>query len=386
MLEITTFEAAAHYMRGVTTMFFIFWAIEIYKHRKEDNMKHVLFITISFITLCYLKDIIFIIDPIKQNIVTENIVGLIDMLCAPFVCAFFHEASAPGKITKRNLIYSVTPFALFIPIYLICKEQIVIQAAYIAIMIYALISLGLVCYNVMRYNKELTENYSYTQDISVGWVVKSGIAYFLWFAIYGLCFKETTWLGEIVFDIFSMLIWGILCYIGRKHHVIKIEGKDVRETLESEVRQEEDKEQSRDKEEEKEIKKESSGRDKDLVQERIAYISAALEKCIEKEKIYLNPKLSLNDLALAVGTNRSYISNYLNQRGKTFYDYINEYRVQEACRIIEAMTVKGKQTMNDVALQSGFNSISSFNRYFQKMVGISPKQYQQSKHLEYQEQ
>ena len=50
------------------------------------------------------------------------------------------------------------------------------------------------------------------------------------------------------------------------------------------------------------------------------------------------------------------------------------------------MTVKGKQTMNDVALQSGFNSISSFNRYFQKMVGISPKQYQQSKHLEYQEQ
>ncbi|MDY5388024.1 MAG: hypothetical protein SPG50_05300, partial [Muribaculaceae bacterium] len=64
MLEITTFEAAAHYMRGVTTMFFIFWAIEIYKHRKEDNMKHVLFITISFITLCYLKDIIFIIDPI----------------------------------------------------------------------------------------------------------------------------------------------------------------------------------------------------------------------------------------------------------------------------------------------------------------------------------
>ncbi len=386
MLEITTFEAAAHYMRGVTTMFFIFWAIEIYKHRKEDNMKHVLFITISFITLCYLKDIIFIIEPIKNNIVTENIVSLIDMLCAPFVCAFFHEASAPGRITKRTLIYIVTPFALFIPIYLISGEQIVIQVVYIAILIYALTSLGMVCYNVMRYNKELTENYSYTQDISVGWVVKSGIAYFLWFAIYVLCFKQTTWIGEIVFDICSMLIWGVLCHISRKHHVIKIDKKERRETRSTKSRRNEDKEQSTEKEEDKGIKKDVSERDNDLVQERIAYISAALEKCVEKEKIYLNPKLSLNDLAMAVGTNRSYISSYLNQRGKTFYDYINEYRVQEACRIIEAMTVKGKQTMNDVALQSGFNSISSFNRYFQKMVGISPKQYQQSKHLEYQEQ
>lgn len=386
MLEITTFEAAAHYMRGVTTMFFIFWAIEIYKHRKEDNMKHVLFITISFITLCYLKDIIFIIEPIKNNIVTENIVSLIDMLCAPFVCAFFHEASAPGRITKRTLIYIVTPFALFIPIYLISGEQIVIQVVYIAILIYALTSLEMVCYNVMRYNKELTENYSYTQDISVGWVVKSGIAYFLWFAIYVLCFKQTTWIGEIVFDICSMLIWGVLCHISRKHHVIKIDKKERRETRSTKSRRNEDKEQSTEKEEDKGIKKDVSERDNDLVQERIAYISAALEKCVEKEKIYLNPKLSLNDLAMAVGTNRSYISSYLNQRGKTFYDYINEYRVQEACRIIEAMTVKEKQTMNDVALQSGFNSISSFNRYFQKMVGISPKQYQQSKHLEYQEQ
>lgn len=386
MTEITTFEAAAHYMRGVTTMYFIFWAIEIYKHRKEDNMKQVLFITISFITLCYLKDIIFIIEPVKNNIVTENIVSLIDMLCAPFVCAFFHEASAPGRITKRTLIYIVTPFALFIPIYLISGEQIVIQVVYIAILIYALTSLGMVCYNVMRYNKELTENYSYTQDISVGWVVKSGIAYFLWFAIYVLCFKQTTWIGEMVFDICSMLIWGVLCHISRKHHVIKIDKKERRETRSTKSRRNEDKEQSTEKEEDKGIKKDVSERDNDLVQERIAYISAALEKCVEKEKIYLNPKLSLNDLAMAVGTNRSYISSYLNQRGKTFYDYINEYRVQEACRIIEAMTVKGKQTMNDVALQSGFNSISSFNRYFQKMVGISPKQYQQSKHLEYQEQ
>lgn len=386
MTEITTFEAAAHYMRGVSTMYFIFWAIEIYKHRKEDNMKQVLFITISFITLCYLKDIIFIIEPIKNNIVTENIVSLIDMLCAPFVCAFFHEASAPGRITKRTLIYIVTPFALFIPIYLISGEQIVIQVVYIAILIYALTSLGMVCYNVMRYNKELTKNYSYTQDISVGWVVKSGIAYFLWFAIYVLCFKQTTWIGEMVFDICSMLIWGVLCHISRKHHVIKIDKKERRETRSTKSRRNEDKEQSTEKEEDKGIKKDVSERDNDLVQERIAYISAALEKCVEKEKIYLNPKLSLNDLAMAVGTNRSYISSYLNQRGKTFYDYINEYRVQEACRIIEAMTVKGKQTMNDVALQSGFNSISSFNRYFQKMVGISPKQYQQSKHLEYQEQ
>ncbi len=39
------------------------------------------------------------------------------------------------------------------------------------------------------------------------------------------------------------------------------------------------------------------------------------------------------------------------------------------------MSVDDKRTMVDVATMSGFNSISSFNRYFIKLQGTSPRQY-----------
>ena len=48
------------------------------------------------------------------------------------------------------------------------------------------------------------------------------------------------------------------------------------------------------------------------------------EECIYEEQIYLNPKLTLTDLALKVGTNRTYLSNYINHElKKTFFDFIN---------------------------------------------------------------
>ena len=70
------------------------------------------------------------------------------------------------------------------------------------------------------------------------------------------------------------------------------------------------------------------------------------------------------------------ISDYLNNTLKlTFNDFVNQFRVKEACRIIDSMTASDKRTMVDVATKSGFNSISSFNRYFSKIQGTSPRQY-----------
>ena len=43
--------------------------------------------------------------------------------------------------------------------------------------------------------------------------------------------------------------------------------------------------------------------------------------------------------------------------------------------IINNMDANDKLTMVEVATKSGFNSISSFNRYFSKIEGISPRQY-----------
>ena len=85
--------------------------------------------------------------------------------------------------------------------------------------------------------------------------------------------------------------------------------------------------------------------------------------------------MCIRDSALAVGSNKTYLSTYLNQRGKTFYDFVNEYRIAEACRIIDTKPKGTRLAMADVATRSGFNSISSFNRYFNKIMGVSPSNY-----------
>ena len=105
-------------------------------------------------------------------------------------------------------------------------------------------------------------------------------------------------------------------------------------------------------------------------------VEQSLRHCMEDEKLYLNPGLSLKNVASSIGSNTKYLSVYLNKcLGITFYDYINSFRVREAQTIIETMAVGERLNMSDVALKSGFNSVSTFNRYFRKVTGMNPKDY-----------
>lgn len=72
-------------------------------------------------------------------------------------------------------------------------------------------------------------------------------------------------------------------------------------------------------------------------------------------------------------SNKTYISSYINSQGKTFYDYVNEYRISEDCRMKD--TSEEHLSMTEVSMRSGFNSISSFNRYFLKIKGVTPTNY-----------
>lgn len=101
-----------------------------------------------------------------------------------------------------------------------------------------------------------------------------------------------------------------------------------------------------------------------------------LEEVMRKDHLYLNPKITLFDVALAIGTNKTYLSDYFNSHlSTTFYDFLNTFRVEDACALIKAMWHDGRRTMAEVAAESGFNSLSTFNRYFKQITGMSPKQY-----------
>ncbi|WP_022823547.1 helix-turn-helix domain-containing protein [Hymenobacter norwichensis] len=99
-----------------------------------------------------------------------------------------------------------------------------------------------------------------------------------------------------------------------------------------------------------------------------------LTEIMTTDRPYLAPELTLSQLATQVGTNTSVLSRVINTGfGQNFNDYVNEYRVREAERLLRDPRHQ-QYTLLAVALESGFNSKSTFNRVFKKLRGATPSE------------
>jgi len=94
---------------------------------------------------------------------------------------------------------------------------------------------------------------------------------------------------------------------------------------------------------------------------------------MEEKKPYLNPRLSLSDLSRELDISSNQLSQIINQQaGVNFHDFVNKYRVDE---FLQNANSNKSFSLLALALDSGFNSKSSFNYIFKKQKGISPSQY-----------
>jgi AraC-like DNA-binding protein len=97
-----------------------------------------------------------------------------------------------------------------------------------------------------------------------------------------------------------------------------------------------------------------------------------LETLFEENQIFKNPELRLNDVAQELGTNRTYLSRLIrHRRNMTFCDFVNDYRVRYAEAMLSSPE-QFRQTIDEVAYNSGFSGSSSFYRAFVKKNGIPP--------------
>ncbi|MCI6371117.1 MAG: helix-turn-helix transcriptional regulator [Prevotella sp.] len=99
---------------------------------------------------------------------------------------------------------------------------------------------------------------------------------------------------------------------------------------------------------------------------------ARVLKKAEKSKFYLNPDLHMEEFARQIGTNRTYLSTYLNEEmGTCFPDYVNELRLEKAIELLD----KGKHSHIKVAKMVGYNSEYTFRRLFKEKHGMTPREY-----------
>ncbi|WP_039917207.1 helix-turn-helix domain-containing protein [Cellvibrio mixtus] len=87
---------------------------------------------------------------------------------------------------------------------------------------------------------------------------------------------------------------------------------------------------------------------------------------------YINPKLTLEITAIALGINRTKINQFLKEEtGLTFASYLNRLRLMEAARLL----TEKQMGVAEAAYAVGFGNLSHFNRTFKKEYGCSPSSY-----------
>lgn len=100
-----------------------------------------------------------------------------------------------------------------------------------------------------------------------------------------------------------------------------------------------------------------------------------LQQLMKDDKTYLDSQLSSPQLADKLGVSVNYLSQIINEQlSQNFFDFVNGYRVEEAKNILND-TLRGKENILTVALESGFNSKSSFYTAFKKQTGLTPGAY-----------
>lgn len=108
---------------------------------------------------------------------------------------------------------------------------------------------------------------------------------------------------------------------------------------------------------------------------------ASFEQIIEymkEHKPYLNPELSLTELAHQLSLNRNQLSYLINTfTNENFYTFVNTYRVEEVKQLL-ASPKHQHYTILTLAYEAGFSSKSSFNRIFKSITGNTPSEYQSS--------
>lgn len=100
----------------------------------------------------------------------------------------------------------------------------------------------------------------------------------------------------------------------------------------------------------------------------------------ENDKQFTNEGITITQLANILNEKEYLLRQAINKElGYTnFNSFLNHYRINEACRLIQQNTTK-ELTFQEIAFQMGYQSVATFNRAFKKETGLTPSQFLETK-------
>ncbi|WP_319480220.1 helix-turn-helix domain-containing protein [uncultured Draconibacterium sp.] len=119
-----------------------------------------------------------------------------------------------------------------------------------------------------------------------------------------------------------------------------------------------------------------------LTEEQLEEYGGRLETAIEEEKVYTENELSLAELSKKINIQAYQLSELISRLyNESFFDFINRHRIEEIKARIEDPE-SDSYSLLGIAMDSGFNSKSSFNTAFKKFTGLTPSEYRKQKLVE----
>ncbi|MBQ7042023.1 MAG: helix-turn-helix transcriptional regulator [Muribaculaceae bacterium] len=311
--------------------YFLLIAIFACKLLRQYRVRIKLFtgILLSLWVLLNIKDLIIYHTQVDSHMDRVNWITMIDQLAIPVIGISMFELNRPRSMTLPRATLHLLPFGVLLSLYCIFHSSTIILITIITATIYTIfiitatfLSLKTIPHHNPEYKAILNITYSFLIAISI-WILS--------------CIYPST-IFDMVYYIVSGIAWYIIYYnIENTYHLNNSITNDIATDIKEHP------------------------------------FTHALNKLFEQEHIFLNPDISISDVARLIGTNRSYLSEYLNTNcHSSFTDYINNMRLDHAEKL---MSQNEKMSLDEISSSSGFNSLSTFRRAFVRKHGVTPSNY-----------
>lgn len=354
----------------------------------------------------YVKDLIFIGNTYYSSRLEEQYASSIDLLTLPMYAIVLVEACRPLWMNWSRAFCFYIPFVVLMVAFWVHPVPLAYYSMHFAAILCAVLIALWALRELPRFERALKEEYSYAEYINLHWL--RGVI-LLFFCLLMLWVYDSIASGvrdDNIFLFNSLVMWIAACFCFYRQSVVINAVKsyfvepseDNAETNLDAAENDLDKATAHLEAAEVDQNAPHAHTQPENVAETVAEPQPVAEQPVEpepeelklqqeaafaermyllfeKEHVYLNPRLRLSELAMVLGTNRTYLSQYFNQNCEsTFYDFVNDYRIHHAKLLLHSTD----DTLETIAMNSGFNSLSTFRRAFVQREGMSPIEFRAS--------
>lgn len=365
------------YLSAIILAFFLSFVLLTKKQKSAGD--YILVTWLAFIGLHLLGFYLFFTGRYTSHPVLFVLSFPLPLVHGPLLYLYTTSQTRPSRFRKLQLLHLlpvVLSWGMFAGYFLLpSQEQMTIlqqkgkgfevqmsvnlYAAWVSGIVYVSLSI----YGLNRYRRKMIQQFSNTERINFNWLLYL-IVWMVAIWILVILVRE----DKLIFGAAAIFV-GWIGYFGIRQVQVF-----------SQPRSDDDKSAVASTEPSKESQAVPAKYARSLLgEEDINLIHQRLSDLMQEQQPYKDPDLTLTDLARSLNIHSNTLSQVINSKeNKSFYDLVNEKRVQEFIRL-STQPASQQYTLLSLAYDCGFNSKASFNRNFKKHTGFTPSDYVRQK-------